>query len=853
LRLGGADASGWLTVFYHDPDKAVSELLWNRFYFGPLNLTERDQLLANWLELLGDAEEFSSRLDRAFSSWIEQNWGQFEQPAASLVSAWICLASVVESSAKLNAPARLSKAADALRARFPLRDRFLGSFSTAPAADPLGCYLAVIAEFQGDDRSLAGFWHRLCDLPDGVPFYHAPYAILGLRRLHSMNNWEDGTLRAEVVLGLLRLANAFDRLVRERGLSEGVARSTFRRVAVQLAAAYRGSLRWGEHGLAYALKMSERPRKWVMEAIPPLAMAVRQEKAKADRHAPRPSPCLQPDPAWTDRAKSLANDLRSSSLGCLSEVSRLLDEQRRYAEATGDTYSVVRSLRNFAIRVLRRRPDLAVGWAEQACSLAPHDPWSWTTIIEVLLKQKNVSRALHFAWVAWKRFPENVVARNGLAEVLKAAERYPEAEEVYRQTIERFPVEIDRKNYIIARNGLADTLRWAGRWEDAEKFYCDSIEAGLMNCATFVGLAYLLLRKGEAGRAEALSLVDRALALDRRNPYALPLRQKLQTARGDEVSALYEEYEQSADELPVLSEVRQIDEGVDSEEFEVGDIHIPESRTDSAQAVRTTAGGDPTAAAHQTSPTRQPPIGDVLEVAALIAEAHFYRSWAARSPAECAPAHREKAAALLAEAEKLLPQDAQILAEKLALDWSQGANDQPAKALMTQLANHPGAAPLLVLKARLDRETARRAQRKLDAATLAELLDAPNRLRHLDLALMPVFHLEKGHAALALLDGAFRIKTATEAFTNFRHTVARRANEERADRQASHDTRTQNLPRFHEWLQTTANNRLFPSITDPERVRVEDLPAVERVMSERPWIFDEIEDSIVDRLAFAGV
>eukprot|EP00825_Cyclidium_porcatum_P032182 TRINITY_DN34342_c0_g1_i1.p1 TRINITY_DN34342_c0_g1~~TRINITY_DN34342_c0_g1_i1.p1 ORF type:complete len:128 (-),score=12.54 TRINITY_DN34342_c0_g1_i1:11-394(-) len=48
---------------------------------------------------------------------------------------------------------------------------FLGSFSTAPAADPLGLYLAVIAEFQGDDRSLAGFWHRLCDLPDGAPFY----------------------------------------------------------------------------------------------------------------------------------------------------------------------------------------------------------------------------------------------------------------------------------------------------------------------------------------------------------------------------------------------------------------------------------------------------------------------------------------------------------------------------------------------------------------------------------------------------------------------------------------------------------------------------------------------------------
>jgi hypothetical protein len=42
-------------------------------------------------------------------------------------------------------------------------------FVKPPAADPLGLYLAVVAEFQGEDRSLAGFWHRLCDLPDGVP------------------------------------------------------------------------------------------------------------------------------------------------------------------------------------------------------------------------------------------------------------------------------------------------------------------------------------------------------------------------------------------------------------------------------------------------------------------------------------------------------------------------------------------------------------------------------------------------------------------------------------------------------------------------------------------------------------
>jgi hypothetical protein len=311
-RLGGADASGWLTAFQSDAEQAVSDLLWNRFYFGPLNLTERGQLLATWLEAFGDSENFASRLDSAFATWVEKNWGSFEQPTVSMASAWTCLGSVIEFSARLP-QARLAGAAAALRARFALRERFLGSFSTAPAADPLGFYLAVVAEFQ-DDRSLAGLWRRLCDLPDGVPFYHAKYAILGLRRLKAADGWENGSLRAEVVLGLLRLAAALDRLVRERGLAEQVAKSTFRRVAVQLAAAYPGSPRWSEHGLALALEMRERPQLWVLDAIEPLAIAVKQERAKANRPHTRPRPSIQSDPAWPDRARILATELRNGRI-----------------------------------------------------------------------------------------------------------------------------------------------------------------------------------------------------------------------------------------------------------------------------------------------------------------------------------------------------------------------------------------------------------------------------------------------------------------------------------------------------------------------------------------------------------
>ena len=113
-RMGGSDGSGWLTAFHRDAEKAVSDLLENRFYFGSLNPIERDQLLARWLEVLGDSEGFATKLDIQFETWIKKNRGRSDQPAASRVSVWTCLSNVIEFSAKLNASARLSNAAKAL-------------------------------------------------------------------------------------------------------------------------------------------------------------------------------------------------------------------------------------------------------------------------------------------------------------------------------------------------------------------------------------------------------------------------------------------------------------------------------------------------------------------------------------------------------------------------------------------------------------------------------------------------------------------------------------------------------------------------------------------------------------------
>lgn len=332
-RVGGADVSGWLTAFRADAAAAVDALLWQRFYLGPLNPVEPPQLLAGWLDALGTDEGFAPTLDRALASWVDAHWGRHEHAGVVRAHAWMTLASVVGFSASLPVPSRLARAAAALRGRFGDREGFLGSFSTAPACDPLGLYLAAIAEFQ-PDRSLASFWHRLCRLPEGVPPYHARYGLKGLRRLPAASPIDQGTLREEVVMGLMALAEALDRLVRHRRMAEPEALKSFKRLARPLVAAYPGSPRWAEHGLAPLEDLQERPRGWVLECVPALAKA---RPMAAPRGSPPRSRALARNPTWVPRVIDLMAALRAGHLHRVPDIEALLAEQRVHAQRAGDS------------------------------------------------------------------------------------------------------------------------------------------------------------------------------------------------------------------------------------------------------------------------------------------------------------------------------------------------------------------------------------------------------------------------------------------------------------------------------------------------------------------------------------
>ena len=79
-----------------------------------------------------------------------------------------------------------------------------------------------------------------------------------------------------------------------------------------------------------------------------------------------------------------------------------------------------------------------------------------------MLKARGDTQAAEEAYrEVIQRWPNEVVARNGLAEVLKARGDMQAAEEAYREVIQRWPDDA------IARNGLANLLRQLKRWQEA--------------------------------------------------------------------------------------------------------------------------------------------------------------------------------------------------------------------------------------------------------------------------------------------------------------------------------------------------------------------------------------------------
>jgi tetratricopeptide (TPR) repeat protein len=236
----------------------------------------------------------------------------------------------------------------------------------------------------------------------------------------------------------------------------------------------------------------------------------------------------QPDPAWATRAKEIVAKLERGEPSAIELARGLLEEQKLYAQASGDSFFVVRSACNFAARLRESNPRRALEWVHLALDFDPWNEFAWNTTAAVNLTFGNLTEAADAAWEAVRRFPNDPVAHNGLAEVLKAQGRPAAAEAVYRHVIERFQAQPDA---IHAFTGLADLLRHRGEWEEAERLFIEALRREPNNEVTRAALARL--------RAQCDEVIERHSSVPgAKPPSRMEKPEKAENLRGEDLAIL---------------------------------------------------------------------------------------------------------------------------------------------------------------------------------------------------------------------------------------------------------------------------------------------------------------------------
>lgn len=446
-----------------------------------------------------------TRVDASLAEWISITWHEVpgkKSEARRLATAWLNAFSLVSYFDSF------SRSAFTLLQKVEDRESYLWPLSTGPAQDPAGRFLLAIADYQSD-RSLARMWWQLCELPPDVPFYHAPYALAGIRGLPPATDEDRGGFRPDVFEGLMTVGIALSRGAEQNRVNDAVARQEFLDLAAITIRAFPFPSRWREVLTAQGDTTPARMRPWLESTISSLPSDHPRRRASATRSD---TAMLQPDPSWPKRAVSLSQSLKQTR-DTRKDVNQLLDEQRRYALRTGHSDPLARSLCNFAGSIWDSDAATASEWASEAREWQPWDAYTWNTLTRALLREREHDRSVSVGWQAIERFPDNEISWNDLGAALAQASRLVEAEEVFWQSADRFPT----RPY--GWRGLGDVLRRRGDYPHAEAVYRRALgEFCPENRYLLDGLANVLKAVGRY--QESVEEYQRALELDPASAYS---------------------------------------------------------------------------------------------------------------------------------------------------------------------------------------------------------------------------------------------------------------------------------------------------------------------------------------------
>ena len=464
----------WGRLLLDDPGAGVDDLFSGRGARGAQQRAEPEDFLADLLAHPAWQEERAkliAGLDTALLNWIKERFSW----SLSDIGTFGTRAYAAQISDALAVAARLpltDTAQDLIRDQAIWDNRFRG-LRWPGDIDLLRQFNLVLARHQSDTRFVSRWFATCDDAAWGSPHWQTDLntGLLGLRKLPETAGAEP---EGRVAAALAR----FGVLALERGVHSLEIETTIRRRAAALTVLYpRHEGHWRDvwsrvlKDLPSSIpkNVSAKLARW-LDHLPALGGAgnVRPSGGRrqiADRAAVHRAPLPEAERRHRITRKIKKAEFLDDKLG--EEVRKLIREHWLHASVSGETYYAVRTTHNLYDRLLRLRPtrahlDEMHVRTLQAVRAKPGNPYIWDLWAKVLSALGRDEASLSVRWESARRFPEDCVLRNSLAEALREQGRMPLAEHLLRETMRDFP------NDEVCRGILAKLLISTERKTEAE-------------------------------------------------------------------------------------------------------------------------------------------------------------------------------------------------------------------------------------------------------------------------------------------------------------------------------------------------------------------------------------------------
>ena len=476
-NTAGFTGHPWLSSFRSDPEQALDELLRGVADIAPYERAEASDVLVMFF---GHPEEAQrEKLDFALVNWIKTRYQDdlqirrehgLNRYVAELIQA-------LSAAQRLPLPHTI----DYLRTHFGTIIRWLGPLYLAPARDPAGELWRLMALNQKDRRFLAD-WYDLCEMSGkNWPNHYLSLGLLGLRLLPDQQKKQSGRLNPELLIGLLKWAHTLRDIRPDK--------QAFIRQWRTIRVLYPRTPKYWLEQLTPLLKPY--PHACFLPWLELTGLKLKHQKTSVKTNRP-----VLPS---YERRGNLLQRLKTEAMDTVfPEIRKLLEDHQRYAEFSGDPEYFFKTACDFGNRLIRRKPAYIIEVARTVNQWAPYSPHTWTLWARALSVSGKTDLAETVYWEALRRFPQNDVCRNALAELLARTDREKEAEALYRETMAKFHQDD------VCRNALAELLARANRKKEAEALYRETMAKFHQNVVCRNALAELLARTDREKEAEAL-------------------------------------------------------------------------------------------------------------------------------------------------------------------------------------------------------------------------------------------------------------------------------------------------------------------------------------------------------------